>query len=361
MRFLAVLVVATPCPLLIGIPVAILGSISLAAKRGIIIRDPAVLERIATCRTAIFDKTGTLTYGEARLTEVVPANGFTDDATLAWVASLEQYSRHPLAAAILEAARGRGLALQPPTEVSERPGQGLHGIIEGRSIRVTSRAGLAEHDAAAAAGLPAPVGGLECVVVVDGRLAATLRFRDEPRAEGSSFIGHLAPRHGFDRVLLVSGDRESEVRYLAEKVGIREVYAGQTPEQKLAIVRAETARAATVFMGDGINDAPALTAATVGIAFGQGSDVTSEAAGAVIMDSSLGRVDELLHIGERMRTIALQSAIGGMLLSVVGMVLAATGHLPPVAGALAQEAIDVLAIANALRTTLAPGVLTDYD
>lgn len=357
MRFLAVLVVATPCPLLIGIPVAILGSISLAARRGIIIRDPAVLERVDTCRTAIFDKTGTLTYGEARLTEIVPLEGFAPDPTLARVAGLEQYSRHPLAAAILHAARERGLALSVPAEVSERPGEGLRGRIDGHEVRVTGRGALA----GAAHELPPQAGGLECVVLVDDRPAALFRFRDEPRADGSSFIGHLGPRHGFERVLLVSGDRESEVAYLAEQVGIREVHAGQTPEQKLAIVRAETARAPTVFMGDGINDAPALTAATVGIAFGRGSDVTSEAAGAVILDSSLGRVDELLHIGQRMRTIALQSAVGGMLLSVVGMLFAAGGYLPPVAGALAQEAIDLLAIANALRTTLAPRVLTDYD
>ncbi len=159
--------------------------------------------------------------------------------------------------------------------------------------------------------------------------------------------------------MLVSGDRESEVRYLADKVGIQEIYASQSPEQKLALVRAETQRANTVFMGDGINDAPALTAATVGIAFGQASDVTAEAAGAVILDSSLQQVDELLHIGRRMRRIALQSAVGGMLLSVLGMLLAAAGYLPPVAGALAQEAIDVLAVLNALRAALPPKDLSD--
>jgi P-type E1-E2 ATPase len=160
--------------------------------------------------------------------------------------------------------------------------------------------------------------------------------------------------------MLISGDRESEVRYLAEKVGIREIHANQSPEQKLELVREETKRANTVFLGDGINDAPALTAATVGIAFGQQSDVTSEAAGAVILDSSLQRVDELIHIGRRMRTIALQSAVGGMVLSVVGMLFAAAGYLPPVAGAIAQEAIDVLAVVNALRVAIKPSVLTDY-
>ena len=158
--------------------------------------------------------------------------------------------------------------------------------------------------------------------------------------------------------MLVSGDRETEVRYLAEKVGITEVYASQSPEQKLALVQKSKTRN-TVYMGDGINDAPALTAATVGIAFGQGSDVTAEAAGAVIMDSSLQRVDELLHIGRRMRSIALQSAIGGMGLSMIGMFVAAAGYLPPVAGAIAQEVIDVLAVLNALRAAMTPRMLSD--
>jgi P-type E1-E2 ATPase len=160
--------------------------------------------------------------------------------------------------------------------------------------------------------------------------------------------------------MLVSGDREPEVRHLAEQVGIEEVYASQTPEQKLEIVRRETERADTVFLGDGINDAPALTAATVGIAFGQNSDITSEAAGAVIMESSLRRVDELLHIGRRLRAIALQSAVGGMALSLIAMAVAVAGYLPPVAGAIVQEAIDVLAVANALRAALPPRTRMDY-
>ena len=361
LRFLSVLVVATPCPLLIAIPVAIIGSVSLAARRGIIIKDPAVLEKIDTCRIAIFDKTGTLTYGEPKLTEVLPAAGFTHDEALAAVASLERYSRHPLAAAMVDAAAEAGLPLHEADEVTERPGEGLRGVIDGRTIRVTGRKQLATELPVMAQLLPPLAGGLECVVLIDGQYAATFRFRDEPRAEGKSFVRHLKPRHGFERVLLVSGDRETEVRYLAQKVGITEVHAGQSPEQKLALVRDETSRANSVFMGDGINDAPALTAATVGIAFGQGSDVTAEAAGAVILDSSLQRVDELLHIGRRMRSIALQSAVGGMGLSVVGMLIAAAGYLPPVAGAITQEVIDVLAVLNALRAATSPTSLSDYD
>ena len=360
LRFLGVMVVATPCPLLIGIPVAIIASVSLAARRGIIIKDPAVLEKIDTCRTAIFDKTGTLTYGQPKVTEVLPGEGFTADEALAAVASLERYSRHPLAAATIAAANLAGLKLAEAVEVSERPGEGLRGVIGGRVVQVTSRKKLIAQSPSSATLLPPLAGGLECVALIDDRYAATLRYRDEPRAEGREFIRHLKPHHGFGRVMLVSGDRESEVRYLAEKVGITEIHAGQSPEQKLALVRQETAKAPTVFMGDGINDAPALTAATVGIAFGQGSDVTAEAAGAVILESSLERVDELLHIGRRMRAIALQSAIGGMALSFVGMLLAATGHLPPVAGAVSQEVIDVLAVLNALRASLTPRVLSDY-
>ncbi|MFO0958557.1 MAG: HAD-IC family P-type ATPase [Isosphaeraceae bacterium] len=319
-----------------------------------------MLEKIDTCRVAIFDKTGTLTYGKPKLAEVIPADGFPRDETLAAVAGLERYSRHPLACAVIEAADEAGLTLPEAEQVGERPGEGLRGEIRGRMIQVTSRKKLAAQDPASAASLPPPSAGLECIALIDGRYAAAFRFRDEPREDGQPFVQHLKPRHGFRRVVMASGDRESEVRYLARKVGIDEVHAGLSPEQKLELVRREAERASTVYLGDGINDAPALTAATVGIAFGQASDVAAEAAGAVILDSSLGRVDELLHIGRRMRSIALQSALGGMALSAFGMGLAAAGYLPPVAGAIAQEVIDVLAVLNALRAAAAPNVLTDY-
>jgi P-type E1-E2 ATPase len=227
-------------------------------------------------------------------------------------------------------------------------------------VQVTNRRKLLAGRPELAAELPPGSGGLECVVLIDGHYAATLRFRDQPRPESAPFIRHLGARHHLERVLLVSGDRESEVRYLADQVGISEVYASQSPEQKLAIVRRETGKANTLFLGDGINDAPALTAATVGVAFGQNSDITAEAAGAVILESSLRKVDEFLHIGQRMRAIALQSAVGGVCLSLLGMVVAAAGYLPPVAGAVLQEVIDVVAVANALRVALPPRSLTDY-
>jgi heavy metal translocating P-type ATPase len=358
-RFLAVLVIATPCPLLIAIPVAIIGSISLCARRAIIVKSPAVLEQIAECRTAIFDKTGTLTYGQPRLTEQLAADGFAQRDVLTFAASLERYSRHPLARAILEGAKAESLVLPEATEVSERPGQGLCGSVSGHEVRITSRGKLDALGLGGSEALPPVSGGLECVVAVDHRYAAVLRFRDAPRAESGAFVRHLGPRHEFRRVMIVSGDRESEVRYLADQVGISEIRAGQSPEAKLAIVREETAAAKTLYVGDGINDAPAMMAATVGMAIGQNSDVTAEAAGVVIMDNSLEKVDEFMHISRRMRVIALQSAVGGIALSLVGMALAATGHLSPVNGALAQEGIDILAVLNALRAAFPPKVIHD--
>jgi heavy metal translocating P-type ATPase len=360
LRFLAVLVIATPCPLLIAIPVAIIGSISLAARRGIIVKDPGALERVSTCRVVIFDKTGTLTYGRPKLTETLTAPGVDAHTVLQLVAGLEVYSKHPLAGSIIEAATAARVAPAEASEVHEAPGQGLTGMVDGHGLIVTSRKQWTAANPNTADALPPPSDGMECLVAIDGAFAAILRFRDEPRADSQSFITHLAPRHKFTRAMLVSGDRESEVRYLAERVGITEVYAGQSPEQKVALVRAETARAPTLFLGDGINDAPALTAATVGVAFGQGSDVTAEAAAIVVLDSALIKVDEILHIGARMRRIALQSAVGGMALSVAGMGLAAAGLLTPVAGAIGQEAIDVLAVLNALRVAIRPKALTDY-
>lgn len=359
-RFLAVIVIATPCPLLIGIPVAVIGAISLAARRGIIVKNPSMLEQIDTCRTLVFDKTGTLTYGRPSLTDVMCAQGFDRAEVLSLAASLEQYSKHPLALAILKAAGADKLELQPVREISERPGEGLRGRVDGKGIEITGRSALLGAGQGLPPALPPTTTGLECLIFIDRVFAAALRFRDEPRHDSSSFVRHLSPRHGVNKIMLLSGDRESEVTYLAGRVGITEVHSGKSPEDKVEIVREEAKRAPTLFVGDGINDAPAMQAATVGVAFGQNSDITSEAADAVIMDASLRRVDELIHIGQRMRRIALQSAIGGMGLSLVGMFLAAFGYLPPVAGAVTQEVIDVLAVLNALRVTLPMSELTDF-
>ncbi len=270
-------------------------------------------------------------------------------------ASLERYSKHPLAQAVLNAADRAHVPVDPASEISEPPGQGLQGTVQGKTILLTGR-GLVQNNETA---LPPVHSGLECLVFIDGTFAAALRFRDAPRHDSRIFVEHLRPKHGVNRVLLVSGDRESEVRYLGGAVGISEIHAGQSPEQKVAMVREETNRAKTLFVGDGINDAPARQAATVGIAFGLNSDVAAEAADAVILESSLGKVDELIHIGRRMRSIGLQSAIGGMALSVLGMLAAAFGLLPAIDGAIAQELIDVVAVLNAVRVALPGSKLRD--
>ena len=358
-RFLAVLVIATPCPLLLAIPIAIIGSISLCARRAIIVKNPIALEQITRCTTAIFDKTGTLTYGQPKITEQISVAGFEDREVLTLVASLERYSKHPLASAIIQAAREAKMTLREASNVAEVPGEGLRGTVSGRKLLVTSRNKIAAMKVRGVESIPPVGGGLECVVAIDDRYAAILRFRDAPRAESLSFIKHLGPKHQFQRVMIVSGDRESEVKYLAEQVGITEIYAQKSPEEKLEIVRAETAKAKCLYVGDGMNDAPAMMAATVGMAIGQNSDVTSEAAAVVIMDNSLTKVDEFMHISRRMRIIALQSAIGGMVFSVVGMGFAATGYLSPVAGSITQEVIDVLAVLNALRAAFPPKVIHD--
>jgi len=228
----------------------------------------------------------------------------------------------------------------------------LSGKVDQDTVQITGRKNVAEP-------LPPVVAGMESVLLLNGHYAAIFRFHDAPRKESRSFILHLAPKHAVNRVMLLSGDREAEVRYLAQEVGISEMLFGKSPEEKVAIVKEEAARAPTLFVGDGINDAPAMQAATVGIAFGQNSDVTAEAADAVVLEASLSKVDELVHIGRRMRTIALQSAVGGMALSMIGMLIAAAGYLPPVAGAIAQEVIDVAAVLNAVRVAMPGGTLRD--
>jgi P-type E1-E2 ATPase len=351
-----VLVIATPCPLLIAIPVAVIGAISLSAKRGIIIKNPGVLEQIDSCRTFIFDKTGTLTYGKPSLTRIVCASGFKESEVLAAAASLERYSKHPLAAAILEFAKQRGIGLASVSQVNESPGEGLRGTANGREVLITGRNKVPDRNL----NLPPVEPGLECLVFLGGEFASLFGFEDSPRVDSRVFVTHLSPRHHVTRVILISGDREAEVHSLAEKIGVRTAFGAKSPEEKVQLVRAETALAKTVFVGDGINDAPAMQAATVGVAFGHENDITAEAADAVVLERSLEKVDELIHIGRRMRTIALQSAIGGMVLSAVGMVLAATGLLTPIAGAVGQELIDLAAVLNALRVTLPFGTLRDF-
>ncbi|HUN61291.1 MAG TPA: heavy metal translocating P-type ATPase [Candidatus Sulfotelmatobacter sp.] len=355
-RFLAVVVIATPCPLLLAIPTAIIGAISLAARRAIIIKNPAVLEQIEKCQTLIFDKTGTLTYGRPTVTEILCADGHDPTQVLQLAASLEQYSKHPLASAIVAEAGRQGIAVLPVERISERPGEGLRGHISGRAVQITGRKKVA----ALQLPLPQLESGLECLVFVGGHYAAAIRFHDAPRNDSASFIQHLEPKHDVRKVMLLSGDRESEVKYLAESVGISEVHASKSPEEKVAIVKAETAKGRTLFVGDGINDAPALLAATVGVAFGSQNDITTEAADAVILEAALEKIDELMHIARRMRQIALQSALGGMAASVIGMIAAAFGFLPPIWGAVGQEVIDLVAVLNAVRVALPTEDLQDF-
>jgi heavy metal translocating P-type ATPase len=356
-RFLAVIVIATPCPLLLAIPISIIGAISLSARRGIVIKKPVVLEQVGQIQTMFFDKTGTLTHGEPIVTEILGFAGADQMTILRLAASLEQYSKHPLASAILRSAADKRIVLQNVENISEKPGEGLAGHIAGQKILVTGRRKLSPEMAAV---LPASNSGMECVIVVDNRVSGLLRFHDRPRKEGKPFISHLRPKHHVNHLMILSGDRDSEVQHLADIVGITDVRSNLSPEQKLKIVRAETEKTPTLFLGDGINDAPAMMAATVGVAFGQNSDITAEAAGAVILEPTLGKVDELLHIGKRMRRIALQSAIGGMVLSSLGMIAAALGFLPPLAGAVGQEVIDLFAVLNAVRASFATKELQDF-
>jgi heavy metal translocating P-type ATPase len=356
-RFLAVLVIATPCPLLIAIPVAIIGAISVGARFGIIIKDPSILEKLDSCRTLIIDKTGTLTYGKPTLSGIICLGQWPRELLLQLAASLERYSKHPLAGAVMTAATAEAVSILSAENVSESPGKGLTGSVDGHMLTLTGR-GKLPHDLALELSPVSP--GLECVILIDGRIAGLMHFQDEPRHESRPFLRHLGSNHRISKVVLLSGDRPSEVAQFADVMGISIAYGGKSPEEKVEIVRELTAEGPTIYIGDGINDAPAMLNATAGVALGVNSDITAEAAGAVILQSSLGRVDELIHIGSRMRRIALLSAVGGMALSLVGMGAAAAGYLTPIQGAVLQEFIDLLSILNSLRMILPVGPLSDF-
>jgi len=357
-NFLAVLTIATPCPLLIAVPIAIISAISISARQGIIIKDARILEKLSICTTAIFDKTGTLTFGEPNISEIIALDEFSADEILQKTASLERYSRHPLAGSILKEAQKRNLILLDAQNISEKPGYGMIGNIGEQEIIITSRKKIHEFQPSKIP-LPELSDGMECVIIINKKVAGILHFRDLERPESKSFISHLAPNHNFKKIILLSGDSASEVNYLAKKLGINNFFSSQSPEQKLEIVKKENQNAPTLFMGDGINDAPALMLASVGIAFGQGNNITSESSGAVILESNLLKVDELIHISIFTRKIILQSAIGGMVFSVAGMILAGFGLISPSEGAIAQQIIDVVAIINALRLTLTKNVVSD--
>ncbi len=357
-RFLAVLVIATPCPLLLAIPVAIIGAVSVAARRGIVVKDPSILEKLESCTTLIVDKTGTLTYGKPSLRDVVSAGQWTRRQLIQYAASLEKFSKHPLSSAILQAAEEEHIPLITPRDVHEAPGHGLFGDLDGWRVTLTGRAKIPASMQDQLADLKP---GLECVLLINDQLAGLMRFHDQPRKETRPFLHHVASHHGIEQVVLLSGDRQAEVSLFAAGMGIEHVHGGKSPEEKVAIVRELTRHHRTLYLGDGINDAPAMMNATAGIALGVNSDITAEAAGAVILQSSLASVDELIHIGQRMRRIALFSAVGGMILSMIGMGAGALGYLAPIEGAILQEGIDLLAILNSLRMILPTRAIGDFN
>ncbi|MBO0746336.1 MAG: heavy metal translocating P-type ATPase, partial [Candidatus Dormibacteraeota bacterium] len=357
-RALAVLVVATPCPLILAAPIAIVAGISRAAKRGIVVKGGGVLEQLAQARVVVFDKTGTLTWGRPRVGSVVPLGAFSVPEVLRYAASVEQASTHPLAAAIVDDAHERGVSLAAPAGVEESPGEGVEGLVEGRAVRVgQARWVLSDGEAPGVLRMErraAANGDQLALVTVDGALAGVLQMEDRLRLDAPAAV-RLLRRQGVRRVVLATGDNARNAERIGQAIGADQVHAGLVPTDKLAAIRAERAQGVTVMVGDGVNDAPALAAADVGIAMGaRGTTASSEAAGAVITVERLARVAEALAIARRSRRIALESIVAGMGLSVAAMLVATTGVLPPVFGALVQEGIDVAVIVNALRA-LRPG------
>ncbi len=351
-RAVAVLVVATPCPLLLAAPVAIVSGLSRAARQGVVVRDGAALETLGRARTLVLDKTGTLTAGRPRLIDIAAAPGHSVTEVLTLAASVDQFSPHVLAQAITDEARARGLTLRPVRDVAEVPGRGATGRLDGTVLSVGRRG----HDVtplpgwARAADNRATLDGAAVAwLTVDAELTGAILLRDPLRHDAPRTLRRLREA-GITRLLMLTGDRAEPAREIAAVLGLDDVHAQQTPADKVAAVRVERGRAVTVMVGDGVNDAPALAAADVGVAMGaRGSSASSEAADIVLTTDRVDRLADAAVIAVRARRIAVQSALGGMLLSLAAMAAAAFGLLPPAAGALLQEAIDVAVIINALR------------
>jgi heavy metal translocating P-type ATPase len=358
-RALAVLVVATPCPLILAVPVAIISGVSRAAKLGILIKGSRALENLARVRTLVIDKTGTLTNGAARLVAIEAAPGFTDDELLGLAASLDQASSHVIAQALVSAAREKGCVLTTPDTVSETAGEGVEGIVAGRKVAVggpgfVSKRSLAVFPEVRGAGHRASPGAVLVAVAVDGRIAGRLVLSDELRVGTKELLDGLRAA-GIQRIVLASGDRSAVADAVVAGLPIDEVRADLTPDQKIAVIREEHQKAFVMMVGDGVNDAPALAAADVGIAMGaRGAAASAEVADVVLLVDRLDRVLSALRIAGRSRHIALQSVYAGVGLSFIGMMVAAFGYLTPVRGALVQEVIDVAVILNALRALAAP-------
>lgn len=353
-RALAVVVVATPCPLLLAVPVAIVSAMSRCARRGVLVKHGAALERMAQVDTMFFDKTGTLTGGKAKLLEIASAPGVADDDVLRLAASLAQMSGHAISQAVAGAAVDRHLRLSVPEQVSERPGAGLCGRVDGRQVRIGSPDYVLETRSPPdwAAGVARRIGeeGAAGVhVALDGALCGVLRLQDEIRLESPRTLRMLRAL-GIGRIVMLTGDRPDVAGTVGAALGVDDVVAGQSPASKLAAIAAARTHGVTMMVGDGVNDAPALAAADIGVAMGaRGAAAAAESAQVVLLVDRLDRLAFAVRIARQSRAIALQSVLGGMGLSVAAMGVAAFGYLPPVAGALLQELIDVAVIANALR------------
>lgn len=350
-RALAVVVVATPCPLILAAPIALVSGLSRAARRGVIVKGAGTIETLGEARTVLFDKTGTLTVGTPDVREVVTVGHRSPDEVLRLAASVDRMSAHVLGAALVRAVGEDGIEVA--TDVREDPGQGIAGRVGTHAVAVGSRAFLRGE------GYDPDVvtrgrgsGESQILVGVDGDVAGVIVLADELRPDADDLVGRLRAE-GVEHVVLVSGDRRSVAERTAHALGIDEVYSEQTPEDKLDVVRRmrdDPVRRPVVMVGDGVNDAPALALADAGIAMGAGgATVSSETADAVITVDRIDRVVDAVHAGRRSLRIARQSVLAGMGLSIVAMGFAAVGLLPPVAGALLQEGIDLAVILNALR------------
>jgi heavy metal translocating P-type ATPase len=357
-RGLAVVVVATPCPLILAAPIALVSGLSRAARSGIIVKGAGTIELLGEARTVLFDKTGTLTVGTPEVREVVTLDGLAVGEVLRLAASVDRMSAHVLGEALVRAARESALDLGLPSDVTEEPGQGIVGTLDGHRVVVGSRAFLRsqgyDSDAVVGASLAVGRGSGEAHVMVgvDGHPAGVIVMADELRPDADRIVDRLRAE-GVRHVAMVSGDRRSVAERIGTVIGVDRVYADQSPEDKLGVVRAlrdDPKLSPVIMVGDGVNDAPALALADVGIAMGAaGATVSSETADAVITVDRVDRVADAIHIGRRALSIARQSVLAGMGLSIAAMGVAAGGYLPPVAGALLQEVIDLAVILNALR------------
>ena len=346
-RFAEVLVVATPCPLLIAAPVAFMGGMSRAARGGIIVKGGGTLEQLARTKTVAFDKTGTLTHGKPTVVEVRPTNSLTEGELLRLVASAEQYSSHVLAASIVATARERGLELGSATDAREEATNGVTATIDGRLVVVGKRAFIEQH----AGSTPATAvesGQLGVYVAVDGEVAGAIVLSDSIRSSAAHTLERLRDL-GVTRTLMLTGDARETAEYIASELGITDVHAELLPENKVDIVRGLADRP-VVMVGDGVNDAPVLAVADVGIAMGaRGATAASESADVVIVVDDIAKTADAVVIGKRTTRIALESIWVGIAISVGLMLVASVGLLPAIVGAALQEVVDLVVIVAALR------------